>query len=251
MTTDEFSTEFDVKYNNTTSNQAPGLNGYEKSVFLTTAEKQLLHEYFNPMLDNGGNGFDGSPRRQIDFSSITITESLSDIGSPHGYTRIHPNSFIFKISAGGNGLQFNQTAILNEFVTVVKVIDGTNHYDTLTVKPLSFNEYQRVMLKPYKYPPKGMAWRLINNGEYVEIISPVLIGGTVSYSIRYVRNPAPIILEDLSGYGVSIDGVTNVTNCELPEEMHHEILERAVTLAKLAWQGTTMTQAAIAAQAGK
>ena len=37
MTTPEFSNEFDVLYNNIMSNAAPGLNEYEKSVFLTKA----------------------------------------------------------------------------------------------------------------------------------------------------------------------------------------------------------------------
>jgi hypothetical protein len=37
MTTSEFSNQFDVLYNNITSNQAPGLDEYEKSVFLTKA----------------------------------------------------------------------------------------------------------------------------------------------------------------------------------------------------------------------
>ena len=36
MTTQEFSNEFDVLYNNA-GNQAPGLDEYEKSVFLTKA----------------------------------------------------------------------------------------------------------------------------------------------------------------------------------------------------------------------
>ena len=45
MTTTEFSTEFDVLYNNITSNQAPGLNLYEKSVFLTKAQSQLISEH--------------------------------------------------------------------------------------------------------------------------------------------------------------------------------------------------------------
>ena len=34
MTITEFSTEFDILYNNISSNMAPGLNEYEKSVFL-------------------------------------------------------------------------------------------------------------------------------------------------------------------------------------------------------------------------
>lgn len=34
---EEFSNEFDVLYNSITSNQAPGIDEYEKSVFLTEA----------------------------------------------------------------------------------------------------------------------------------------------------------------------------------------------------------------------
>lgn len=35
MNNKEFSREFDILYNNIMSNSAPGLNEYEKSVFLT------------------------------------------------------------------------------------------------------------------------------------------------------------------------------------------------------------------------
>ena len=48
MTTQEFSNEFDVLYNNIMSNQAPGLDEYEKSVFLTKAQNEILKNYFNP-----------------------------------------------------------------------------------------------------------------------------------------------------------------------------------------------------------
>ena len=45
MTTQEFSNEFDVLYNNIMSNQAPGLDEYEKSVFLTKAQNEILKNY--------------------------------------------------------------------------------------------------------------------------------------------------------------------------------------------------------------
>ena len=44
MTNLEFSREFDILYNNITSNQAPSLNSYEKSVFLTEGEEQYQQE---------------------------------------------------------------------------------------------------------------------------------------------------------------------------------------------------------------
>ena len=37
MTLEEFSNEFDILYNNSMSNAAPGVDEYEKSVFLTKA----------------------------------------------------------------------------------------------------------------------------------------------------------------------------------------------------------------------
>ena len=41
MTTQEFSPEFDLLYNNISSNQAPGLTEYEKSIFLTQAQEEI------------------------------------------------------------------------------------------------------------------------------------------------------------------------------------------------------------------
>jgi hypothetical protein len=70
MTNLEFSNEFDVLYNNITSNQAPGLDEYEKSVFLTKAQDEIVKAYFNPRLNKTQEGFDGNEKRQIDFSMI-------------------------------------------------------------------------------------------------------------------------------------------------------------------------------------
>jgi len=41
----------------------------------------------------------------------------------------------------------------------------------------------------------------------------------------------------LTDYGtdLTIEGESGVSECILPEETHQEILERAVTLAKIAW----------------
>ena len=64
-----------------------------------------------------------------------------------------------------------------------------------------------------------------------------------SYMMRYVSKPKPIIIEDLATSDLSIDGYTEVMECELPEDCHEEILERAVTLAKLAYEGTSATLA--------
>lgn len=390
MTTAEFSVEFDVLYNNITSNQAPGLTDYEKSVFLTKAQNQLVQEYFNPALDGAGGGFDGSPKRQIDFSSIMDWEVLDRI--TQSIPKYDPRSIVYAMPKNLLLVLDEQLSLLDYSNVSYSQADNDTFY---SVVPLSFEEYNKFMAKPYKYPPKGQAWRLIvkkrsisisgkiptesptyetihskgtayakvrgttkaiftiefdsyddnhdaiklafvtdgfdttdlesNNYTIVEIqasqmntpiqsflndwastqklnnlriifesgyklptwadlwgteslilklensgsvptepqISPdtlevrqlvEIIGNfpsTPFYRMRYIRKPSPIVLENLVPYSVSIEGVTAVTNCELPDEVHHEILERAVTLAKIAWQGTTMTQTALAVEAEK
>ena len=84
MTGPEFSDQFDVLFNNITSNQAPGLNEYEKSVFLTKAQNEIVKNYFtaNSKGNNTGQGFDDSAKRQADFSCLMKTKNCehSNIG---------------------------------------------------------------------------------------------------------------------------------------------------------------------------
>lgn len=70
MTCEEFSNEFDILYNNVMSNQAPGLDEYEKSVFLTRAQDDIVKRYFTPKGNKDFEGFDSSLKRNMDFSSL-------------------------------------------------------------------------------------------------------------------------------------------------------------------------------------
>jgi hypothetical protein len=241
MTNEEFSNEFDVLYNSITSNQAPGLDEYEKSVFLTKAEKDLVREHFNPRVDGADGGFDGSQKRQYDFSMLIKTAQLDyliegDYPEVTKLTKLDNRSLLFKFPS-------------DYFLSVNEVVVDEDANAILSVIPLSYQEYQRLMTKPYAYPPKRIAWRLFTGTITIEEDSttyPVaeIIGkfisqkDNISYNLRYVKQPRPIVLiafDDTDG--VSIDGVKTKTECELPAQMHQEILERAVTLAKIAYQG--------------
>jgi len=242
MNNPEMSALFDVLFSNVTSNQAPGLNEGEKSVFLTKGQNMLIKEEFNPRTDGVGGGFDGSQQRQYDFSSLIVVENLMNISSNiDPSTKLDKRSLVFRFP-------------LKFFLAVNEILfDSKRQYSVL---PLSYDEYQRLMLKPYNFPVKRGAWRILtgvaeDSGHNVypkaEIIGK--FEGTPTYQLRYVKRPNPIILEDLTNYGddFTIDGKWRETPCELPVEMHQEIVERAVTLAKIAWQGGTVTQAAQAA----
>ena len=363
MTVQEFSDQFDVQFNNITSNQAPGLNEYEKSVFLTKGQDEVIKNYFNPKANPKGDGFDDSPKRQVDFSSIIRTGTLTAVTASNKFDQ---RSLAYKMPT-------DLFISLNE-----QLMSGGIPY---TVMPISYQDYDRMMSKPYKYPPKYIAWRLItenasvsttsssasasfktsytittvsNYGKPVRLIvqgttgdsvAPVIeetptlvtitmvvgksidgepitstsqyktaylgstveepcvtngylkawigesgfsvfptvdidsswnneticdftnaggipggmatvaeiIGrfpGTVTYRMRYIKRPSPIILAPLLD-GLSIHGATAAQTSELPEEIHEEILQRAVELAKVSWTATGQDNVQLVMQAGQ
>lgn len=236
MTPLEFSDQFDVLYNNITSNQAPGLDEYEKSVFLTKAQDEILKSYFDPALNKTQEGFDGSQRRQIDFSMVvkvsTLTPSTGKTFVPHD-------------NAGTVNMPTDILTIINERLQVTRNTKSVY----LTVIPLQFHEFDRLMSKPYKRPVKYQAWRVMSlNGSNTLASDLVAAPGDTlgNYVVRYVKRPNPIVLADLGG--LTINGKTTTTECELDPILHQEILQRAVEMAKAAYGGDLNSQLVLGQQ---
>lgn len=230
MTVEEFSNEFDVLYNNIMSNQAPGLNDYEKSVFLTKAQEEIVKNYFNPRGNKYQEGFDDSSKRQIDFSTLIKVVTLDTSSSVLGGTpivRLDSRSSIYELPS-------DVMFVLNEMCS------SPNSDLGISIMPLSNEEYTKLMMRPFKYPKKNQAWRLLNTAGTTPMIEIITLPNTTidSYVMRYVKKPSPIILEDLATYGVSINGEDSKTECELDTILHQEILQRAIELAKIAYTGT-------------
>lgn len=227
MNVQEFSSEFDILYNNIMSNQAPGLDEYEKSVFLTKAQYEILKNYFNPKGNKYNEGFDDNEKRQIDFSSIIKVVELTSY-SGTGYTKLDDRSSLYEFP---DDLMF----ILNESVIL-------NNQNILNIIPVDYREYSRLISRPFKYPLKNQGWRLFQSSQNSGPVSEIIIGLGMEiskYKVRYVRKPKPIILINLEeDYpGLSIDGEYGPLDCELDSSIHQEILERAVELAKSAYIG--------------
>lgn len=159
MTTQEFSNEFDVLYNNIMSNQAPGLDEYEKSIFLTKAQEELVRDYFNSRNVKNAQGFDDNQKRQYDFStllsSITLPDfidtymALSEQG-PVMYNTIFDSRAKIYIAPSDLFLVINES-----------IEDSAKR--RYSVLPISYDEYNRLMLKPYGFPLKRQAWRIISD----------------------------------------------------------------------------------------
>ena len=232
MTNQEFSNEFDVLYNNIMSNQAPGLDEYEKSVFLTKAQDEIVKNYFNPKGNKYQEGFDGNEKRQIDFSMIMRSAKISS-----GFT-----DGIFDSRGKVVTINSDIMMILNEYATVTRAqsVGDTNSISEtvrLTIVPINYTEYSRLMSKPFKRPLKWQAWRLLTNDGTIKK-AEIIVGPNdtlTAYHIRYIKRPRAIILSDLEG--VTLDNKTTAQECELDPILHQEILQRAVELAKAAYTG--------------
>lgn len=231
MNTREFEERFDVLYNNIASNAAPGIDAYEKSVLLTKAEYEILKNYINKLGNKYGQGADDSSIRQIDLKNVTEFVTLASAsGTPYDLRgklfSLPDNKSIF--------------SILNESVSFTK----NGRTVMKQVIPLSFSEYTRLMQKPYKEPLKSQVWRLITNNQTVEIIpSSEDKNFQLTYKLRFIRKPKPIILTNLTSYGLTIEGESDVTECELDPSIHEEILQRAVELAKASYASDQSGQA--------
>lgn len=269
MNTTEFNINFDILYNNINSNGSPGLSTYEKSYFLTKAQMEIIKNYFTSV--QGGNkyqqGIEDSAKRFTDFSTLIKVEYATTATNQtknfdyRGKLFAYPSDYLLSISE------------LVELYTQANITENSQNIGEpnkiFQVVPIKFDEYNRLMSKPSQEPLKRQVWKLstapitISNVKrtaveivpHTEDLKTITVTGTTTtetnnsflLKVRYIKIPNPIILENLSTYGsdVQIDGVKVKTECELPDELHDEILQRAVELAKASYVNsdlnTTMT----------
>ena len=227
MNVQEFSDRFDILYNGIANNSAPALDAFEKSYYLTKAQLQLVLNYFNPQGNKYQTGFEGSTIRRGDLKNLIV-----------GATSTSVNNTLLGLDSNSQFFQLNDD-ILYIIQEQAKVTHSNLCYnDTyIKVKPVTHDEYNIQIENPFKKPDNTIIWRL----DYQSTIAPIVelipgTGFTVSeYAYRYIKYPDPIVLVDLattfSGEGLSIDGITAVTECALSEGIHERILDRAVELA--------------------
>lgn len=184
MTIIEFSNQFDILYNNITSNQAPGLNEYEKSVFLTKAQDEIVKNYFeaSSLGNTVKKGFDDTILRQMDFSSLMATREYQD--GIIGESTLDPRAIVYDIPENDNVyIVINESLHLMDDNGVVKGVRQ--------VVPLSYLEYSRLILKPFKQPVKNQAWRLITSGKRGEL-NKIDDNSTVNTRIEIITTNADL-----------------------------------------------------------
>lgn len=226
MTNLEFSREFDILYNNITSNQAPSLNSYEKSVFLTEAEEQYQQE-----LVAGIGGKDNGRILAILNPFIIRKEYTSN--------EMQQNNFLFEKR---NLNSVTLTSLEKDQVLHILRESAMCHDDNCSsypcnVYPVKEDEVNHILLNPFRFN-KNIVLRVDEYAGPQSKYRRMLIykGQLDSYIVVYIRPCRPIVLFDENNcLDLSVNDTTYESTCEFPASEHRRILEMAVLRAKAAW----------------
>lgn len=216
MTNKEFDTQFDIFYNNIASNAAPSVNLYEKSVFLTQAQRDIIIGIYNGR-EIPGLSFESTEEARKYLSNL-IKEYEVDLEDKNTLIEL-PNKLWF--------------------ITLEEVVFNDDSYECLKnsimeVTPVRQDDLHSLLQNPFRGPSERRVLRVDIEGK-VKLYSKYNIS---KYKVTYLEQPNPIILDDLSDYESSIEGVTTESESNINPILHRAVLERAVALAKAAYIGS-------------
>ena len=202
MTTEEFSNEFDTLLNSYSTIEAFGktpstveLDEYEKSVFLTKAQEEIVIDMYNGK-NPFGDSFEKTEEIRRYLSALIKTYTTTD--KKVGYTGLSKSSVFFELPK--DDLWF----ITYESVNLKDDGLGCMSGEDISVIPITQDEYHRIRKNPFRGTNERRALRLDLSDKVVEIVSKYNVE---SYLIRYLSRPAPIILTDLTE-NLSINGIS-------------------------------------------
>ena len=228
MTLQEFSIEFDLLYNNISSNQAPGLTEYEKSVFLTQAQEAIILDLYKGA---GGDSFETTEEVTRYLSSLVKGCSLKEISTPNNRPAL----------GGYSAVEYNLPEDLM-YITFQSgdIEDYDENSRIVNVVPISQNDLYKTLNNPFKRPNDS---RILSSSEGGKLIVYSDCSINDIY-IKYLSFPHPIILysiDDASTSSADEEGLTIRGKSDsqevtwLPESLHNQILVRAVQIAKTVW----------------
>lgn len=227
MTREEFSNEFDTmlnsysipaKFGEESTRQSIVLDEYEKSLFLTKAQEELVISLYNGK-NPYGDSFESTEEMRRYLSNLVVEKYLKPITNTNGTP----------LGIASTSTFFTLPEDL-WFVTLESVIldNGKCKQETyMKVYPTKQDEYLNIKDNPFRGANDRRALRLDLSEGNVEIICKYLIA---RYYVRYIKKVPPIILEDLPD-GLSIEGKSETSDCILHEALHQKILDKAVQIA--------------------
>ena len=183
---------------------------YEKSIFLTKAQEQIVLELYQELEQSEEN------RKYL--SNLIKTGNYVPVGE-QDETLINNTFKSYKVEIEDSVLFmiYEQCTLSDEN----NCINGR----IISVVPTIHDDLDKVLKNPFKSPNNRKVIRLDFDNK-IELISKYNIS---NYKIRYLKKPNPIILVKLED--LNIDKKQEVSNGETNPILHERIVQRAVQLA--------------------
>lgn len=183
---------------------------YEKSIFLTKAQEQIVLELYQELEQSEEN------RKYL--SNLIKTSNYVPIGE-QDETLINNTFKSYKVEI--------EDSILFMIYEQCTLNDENNCINNkiVSVVPTIHDDLDKVLKNPFKSPNSRKVIRLDFDNK-IELISKYSIS---NYKIRYLKRPNPIILVKLES--LNIDKKQEVSNGETNPILHERIVQRAVQLA--------------------
>lgn len=223
MNTIEFSNEFDTlvdsyrRFKDFDSKEALDsldFNEYEKSIFLTEAQQQIVIELYTGRNEKGAS-FEATEELRACLRNLIKSAILEEQISVRSNLRTQ----VFKLPSDLLYIAYEEAKLQDDSA-------GCSNGTIISVVPVTWDSLHKTRSNPFRRPNKKRALRLDSGSSIVELYSEYHIG---EYMIKYIVKPTPIILANFSE--VTIDGFNTITECKLDSVVHRQILERAVQLA--------------------
>lgn len=183
---------------------------YEKSIFLTKAQEQIVLELYQELEQSEEN------RKYL--SNLIKTGNYVPVGE-QDETLINNTFKSYKVEI--------EDSILFMVYEQCTLSDDDNCINgrIVSVVPTIHDDLDKVLKNPFKSPNNRKVIRLDFDNK-IELISKYNIS---NYKVRYLKKPNPIILVKLED--LNIDKKQEVSNGETNPILHERIVQRAVQLA--------------------
>lgn len=185
---------------------------YEKSIFLTKAQEQIVLELYQEL--------EQSEEVRKYLSNLIKTDNYAPVGE-QDETLINNNFKSYKVEIS-NDILF----MIYEQCTLSDENNCINN-KIVSVVPTIHDDLDKVLKNPFKSPNSRKVIRLDFDNK-IELISKYNI---TNYKVRYLKKPNPIILVALEGNLSINNGDTKVSNGETNPILHERIVQRAIQLA--------------------
>jgi hypothetical protein len=234
MTANQMADELELKLDRSDSFGSPGYEDFELSSVLSEAQVLYVKKYFDELNNRKSKGFEEIEIRNQGLAALVKDAASCPVSASQVGVLSNP-----EVTGTFFDLPLDHMYTIYEQCTVNKNDCKDNQPIVAYIVTIAHNEMQRFNWSKYKKPfCESYGYARVWRSEFSRTTSGILpsaaatnkrhelfTDGTfsiVNYHIRYVKNPANIVVDR--------NNPTNARNCELDDSTHRVIIDIATDL---------------------